>query len=99
MPGDLSPAQMLAAMRYLEPSDDIRSTFQYQNLGYLVAGTVAERISGQSWTEFTRARLTDKLHMNVTFTADDIAAANDAPPCPTRWTETPAYGRSSCRSA
>jgi CubicO group peptidase (beta-lactamase class C family) len=23
-PGDLSPAQMLAAMRYLEPSDDIR---------------------------------------------------------------------------
>jgi CubicO group peptidase (beta-lactamase class C family) len=71
MPGDLSPAQMLAAMRYLEPSDDIRSTFQYQNLGYLVAGMVAERISGQSWTEFTRARLTDKLHMNVTFTVED----------------------------
>ena len=69
MPGDLSPAQMLAAMRYLEPSKDIRSTFQYQNLGYLVAGMVAERISGQSWTEFTRARLTDKLHMTVTFTA------------------------------
>ena len=37
MPGDLSPAQMLAAMRYLEPSDDIRSTHQYNNLGYLVA--------------------------------------------------------------
>ena len=78
MPGDLSPAQMLAAMRYLEPSDDIRSTFQYQNLGYLVAGMVAERISGQSWTEFTRARLTDKLHMTVTFTAADLAAAADA---------------------
>ncbi len=78
MPGDMSPAQMLPAMRYLEPSDDIRSTFQYQNLGYLVAGTVAERISGQSWTEFTRTRLTDKLHMNVTFTAEDFAAASDA---------------------
>jgi CubicO group peptidase (beta-lactamase class C family) len=37
IPGDLSPAQMLAAMRYLEPCDDIRSTFQYLNLGYLVA--------------------------------------------------------------
>jgi CubicO group peptidase (beta-lactamase class C family) len=67
MPGDLSPAQMLTAMRYLEPSDDIRSTFQYFNLGYLVASIVTERVSGQSWTEFTRARLTDKLHMNVTF--------------------------------
>ncbi len=78
VPGDLSPAQMLAAMRYLEPCDDIRSTFQYLNLGYLVASIVAERVSGQGWTEFTRARLTDKLHMNVTFTVEDLAAAADA---------------------
>jgi CubicO group peptidase (beta-lactamase class C family) len=27
LPGDLSPAQMLAALRYLEPSDDIRSIY------------------------------------------------------------------------
>ena len=78
VPGDLSPAQMLAAMRYLEPSEDMRSVFQYCNLGYLVASMVAERVSGQSWTEFTRVRLTDKLHMNVTFTVDDRAAAADA---------------------
>ena len=78
MPGDLSPAQMLAAMRYLEPSEDIRSTYQYLNLGYLLASIVTERVSGQSWTEFTRARLTDKLHMNVTFTVEDLAAAADA---------------------
>ena len=78
LPGDLSPAQMLAALRYLEPSDDIRSTHQYLNLGYLVASMVAERVSGQRWTEFTRARLTDRLHMNVTFTAEDLAAAADA---------------------
>ena len=78
LPGDWSPAQMLAAMRYLEPSDDIRSAYQYQNLGYLVAGMVAERISGQSWSEFTRARLTDRLHMTVTFTGEDLAATADA---------------------
>jgi hypothetical protein len=64
MPGDLS--------------DDIRTTFQYLNLGYLVASMVTERVSGQSWLEFTRARLTDKLHMNVTFTVEDLAAAADA---------------------
>jgi CubicO group peptidase (beta-lactamase class C family) len=69
---------MLAAMRYLEPSDDIRSTHQYSNLGYLVASMVAERVSGQSWTEFTRARVTDKLRMNVSFTAEDLAATADA---------------------
>ncbi|HLQ92270.1 MAG TPA: serine hydrolase [Xanthobacteraceae bacterium] len=78
IPADLSGAQMMAAMRHLDPSDDVRSTFQYQNLGYLVAGLVAERISGQSWTEFTRARLTDKLHMAATFTAEDLAGAADA---------------------
>lgn len=77
LPGDLSPAQMLAAMRYLDLSDDIRNTFQYSNLGYLVASMVAERVSGQSWAEFTRA-LTDKLHMNVTFTVQELAAAADA---------------------
>jgi CubicO group peptidase (beta-lactamase class C family) len=77
LPGDLSPAQMLAAMRYLEPSDDIRSTFQYSNLGYLVASMVAERVSGQSWAKFTRA-LTDKLHMEVTFTVEELAATADA---------------------
>ena len=77
LPGDLLPAQMLAAMRYLEPSDDIRSTFQYSNLGYLVASMVAERVSRQSWAEFTRA-LTDKLHMDVAFTVEELAAAADA---------------------
>src|SRR5215472_2028386 len=41
MPGDLSAAQMLAAMRYLEPSSDIRSTHQYSNLGYLAAAVDA----------------------------------------------------------
>ena len=77
LPGDLLPAQMLAAMRYLEPSDDIRNTFQYSNLGYLVASMVAERVSGQNWAEFTRA-LTDKLRMDVTFTVEELAAAADA---------------------
>ena len=56
LPGDLSPAQMLAAMRYIEPSDDIRSTFQYSNLGYLVASMVAERVSGQSWSKQADAK-------------------------------------------
>lgn len=77
LPGDRSPAQMLAALRYLEPSDDIRSTFRYSNLGYLIASMVAERVSGQGWPEFIRARLTDRLRMEVTFTVEDLAAAPD----------------------
>ena len=77
LPGDLSTAQMLAAMRYLDASDDIRTSFQYANLGYLVASMVAERVTGQGWAEFTRV-LTDKLHMDVTFTVEELAEAGDA---------------------
>jgi CubicO group peptidase (beta-lactamase class C family) len=78
LPGDMSPAQMLAAMRHLKLNEDIRSTFQYSNLGYLVANMVAERISGQNWADFTRSRLTDKLNMDVTFTVEELAAVADA---------------------
>jgi CubicO group peptidase (beta-lactamase class C family) len=78
LPADLSAAQVLAAMRYLEPNEDIRGSHQYFNLGYLVASIVAERVNGQGWAEFTRARLTDKLHMNVTFSVEDLAAVDDA---------------------
>jgi CubicO group peptidase (beta-lactamase class C family) len=63
LPGDLSPVQMLAAMRYLEPSDDLRSSYHYSNLGYVVASIVAERVSGQSWSEFY-SRSTDRQAAN-----------------------------------
>jgi CubicO group peptidase (beta-lactamase class C family) len=57
MPGDLAPVEMLGRLQYLEPSREFRAQFQYQNLGYMAAGIVAERVSGQSWEAFTRARL------------------------------------------
>src|SRR5262249_5621184 len=78
IPGDLTPAEMLAAMRHLEPSRDLRSTHQYNNLGFLVAGMVAERVSGARWPDFTRARPTDRLGMDVSFGAEEIAARADA---------------------
>jgi CubicO group peptidase (beta-lactamase class C family) len=78
MPGDVSTTEMLAAMRHLEPSRDIRASWQYNNLGYNVAGLVIERVSGQRYEDFMRARLTDKLDMSVSFTADALAAATDA---------------------
>jgi CubicO group peptidase (beta-lactamase class C family) len=78
MPGNLSRQEMLAAMRYIEPSRDIRTAFQYSNLGYNAASIVAERISGLSWEDFTRTRLTDRLSMAVNFTAEALEAADDA---------------------
>ena len=78
IPGDLSRDEMLAALRHIEPARDIRTEFQYNNLAYNVAGIVAERVSGLSYEEFVRTRLTDKLHMPVGFSAEEHAAADNA---------------------
>jgi CubicO group peptidase (beta-lactamase class C family) len=79
MPGDLSPEQMLAAMRHLEPNRDIRQSYQYQNLGYLAAGVIAERITGQTWQAFTRDRILSPLAMlNFSFSAEELEQAPDS---------------------
>ena len=78
MPDGLSRAQMLSAMRCIEPSRDVRTDFQYSNLGYNAASIVAERASGLAWEDLTRTRLAEPLQMSMTFTAEDLAAAHDA---------------------
>jgi CubicO group peptidase (beta-lactamase class C family) len=78
VPGDRAPAEMLGVMRHLELSRDIRAAWQYNNLCYNVAGLLIERLSGQSYEAFIRARLTDKLGMTVSFTLEDLEASADA---------------------
>lgn len=78
IPADLSRQEMLTALRHLELSRDIRTEFQYNNLAYNVAGIVAERVSGLTYEEFVRTRLTDKLRMPVGFSAQEYAAADKA---------------------
>jgi CubicO group peptidase (beta-lactamase class C family) len=78
MPADLSSGEMLAAMRHLEPSHDLRDTWQYNNLGYHAAGVLIERVTGKPYAEVVREKLIDRLGMTVSFAAEEIAAAADA---------------------
>jgi CubicO group peptidase (beta-lactamase class C family) len=77
-PADRSPAEMLRVMRHLAWSRDIRAAFQYHNLCYNVAGLLIERLSGQSYEAFIRARLTDRLGITVGFNLDDLEASSCA---------------------
>ncbi|WP_426527631.1 serine hydrolase [Bradyrhizobium sp. McL0615] len=76
--GDRAPSEMLGVMRHLELSRDIRAAWQYNNLCYNVAGLLIERLSGQSFEAFIRARLTDRLGMTVGFSLDDLEALDEA---------------------
>lgn len=58
-----SRAEIFARLQYLEPTTDFRMFWQYQNMMYMVAGYLIERITGQSWESFVQERLFDRLDM------------------------------------
>jgi CubicO group peptidase (beta-lactamase class C family) len=75
MGGALDNAGMLAALRHLEPSKPFRSAWQYNNLMYVVAGLVVERVSGERWDDFVRNRLLLPLGMGrATTSLEDMLA-------------------------
>ncbi len=62
-PQTIDRQEMLQRLRFLKPSSDLRARYEYTNLMYMVAGMVAERISGKSWEQFTKERVFDPLGM------------------------------------
>lgn len=60
---EFTRAEMVARLRYLEPSRDFRSTFQYNNLMFMTAGYLVEHLTGTTWEEFVRREILDPLEM------------------------------------
>ena len=50
-------------LRFIPPATSFRSAYAYDNVLYLVAGEVIEAVSGQSWEEFVRSRILQKVGM------------------------------------
>lgn len=72
--------ELIRRLRYLQPSADLRATFQYQNIMYVTAGYLIGEVAGMSWEDFTQQRILDPLGMNesnfsaeVTQTTADFA--------------------------
>lgn len=55
--------EMFDRLRYLEPSKEFRSTWQYQNLMFMTAGYLAGQLAGLSWEDFTRQKILLPLGM------------------------------------
>ncbi|HYF61445.1 MAG TPA: serine hydrolase [Herpetosiphonaceae bacterium] len=55
--------ELVEQIRHLEPSKDFRTTWQYQNLMYVVAGYLTGELAGCSWEEFIRQRVFGPLGM------------------------------------
>lgn len=60
---DLTREEIYHRLRYLEPTKSFRSAWQYQNLMYMTAGILTERLSDMSWEDYTKAKIFDPLGM------------------------------------
>lgn len=60
--------EILRRMRMVKPTYSFRSGFIYQNIFYIAAGKVIEKVSGQNWHAFIQARIFQPLGMTRTVT-------------------------------
>jgi len=62
-------------IRHLKPVSSFRSSYGYQNLMFIAAGKILEKVSGQTWAAFVQTRILDPLGMTRTTTS--VAAMKD----------------------
>ncbi len=58
--------QLYRRLRYLPPNEELRAKWQYNNLMFMTAGYLIERLTGDTWEHAVRARIFDPLGMNGT---------------------------------
>lgn len=59
----MSRREVMEGLLYQEQSDGFREKYQYHNGMFMVAGAVAEAVTGQTWEELVQARIFDPLGM------------------------------------
>jgi CubicO group peptidase (beta-lactamase class C family) len=73
---NLSRRELFERLQYLEPNAEFRSKWQYQNLMFVTAGYLAERVSGKSWETLVRERIFGPLGMSASnFSVDSLKMA------------------------
>src|SRR5690606_28528566 len=63
---DFVPEDIIRNIHFLKPVSGFRTKYDYDNLLYIIAGEVIERVSGQKWTEFIEKNFIVPLGMTRT---------------------------------
>jgi CubicO group peptidase (beta-lactamase class C family) len=75
-----STDEILHRVRFLKPTSSFRSQFGYQNLMFMAAGRIVEKVSGKSWGAFIKERILTPLGMTRTTTSVRDITDNFASP-------------------
>ena len=61
-----SADDILSRVKYLKPVSSFRTRYGYQNLMFIAAGKIIEKLSNKPWCAFVRERILDPLGMTST---------------------------------
>lgn len=64
---NLAKDSIIWKMRYLKPTGQFRQDYGYCNSGFLVAGQVLEKVTGQSWENYVQEHILTPLGMRNTY--------------------------------
>jgi CubicO group peptidase (beta-lactamase class C family) len=62
-PSTYDRKEIMRRLRYIKPATSFRNAYAYDNVLYLVAGEVIEKVSGLPWEEFVAQRILKKVGM------------------------------------
>jgi CubicO group peptidase (beta-lactamase class C family) len=75
---DYSTKELFERLKYLEPKEQPRQLFLYNNMMYAAAGYSVELKSGKPWKDFVREKILQPLEMNHTvYSIADMLKATD----------------------
>jgi CubicO group peptidase (beta-lactamase class C family) len=63
------PEEILYRIRFLKPAFSFRARYGYQNIMFLAAGMVVEKVSGMSWSAFVKEKFFKPLGMTSSNTS------------------------------
>lgn len=70
-------AQLLGRLKYLKPNGTPRRDWIYSNFGYVIAGSIAEKVTGKTWEQNISERIFTPLHMTRSSTSIKHVLASD----------------------
>jgi CubicO group peptidase (beta-lactamase class C family) len=68
MRGDVTNAEMITRLRTVRPASSFRSSWEYNNVVYTIAGAIVAKVSGMPWDQFVRTRIFGPLQMRESLT-------------------------------
>ena len=77
--GPLTIKDIIHNVRYLKPENPFRTTLDYNNIMFIVAGEVITRVSGLSWAEFIEQKILQPVGMTTSFGSYNRAKAAKVP--------------------